>query len=134
MARAKLALLSRGRDAGCHLRACRSSSGQAVSRRVASICRGKLDRIDRTEFEEPRPKVPTDTSCPRTNPEGIEVALGLPDSFVKPLLPQAKAFGRKNPPGKPAGQSTHAYSSTFFGDCQALDAMLAGKMWKKTAT
>jgi hypothetical protein len=43
------------------------------------------------------------------------------------MLPPAKAFGRKNLPNEPAGQSTHAYSFTFFGDCQAFHALLAAK-------
>jgi hypothetical protein len=39
----------------------------------------------------------------------------------------------EEPAEKPAGRLTQAYSSTFFGACQAVDAMVAGKKWKKSA-
>jgi hypothetical protein len=63
---------------------------------------------------------------PKSNPEGSEAALGSSDSSKNPAAASQRVWPVE-PAEKSAGQSTQAYSSTLFGQCQALAALLALK-------
>jgi hypothetical protein len=98
VARAKLALLSRGRF--MVRRARRQPSHPAVKSladvkrlTAAEIWSGSNERNPKTPSPRLR-RIP----LAQNNPGGIEAALSLPDSDLKLPLPQAKAFGRKNLP------------------------------------